>query len=292
MIDAYEGAKIPTLAEPFLERRIVNVPIKTAVAGARGYMGRAIVSALEVEPDFAFVGGFGRVGGEGLVDRSYAITAADVIIDFTTGRGATELAELCAQEGGPSLVIGATGFEEDDLARITAAGRTIPIVRSGNFSIGLNMLAGLVAQVSRTLPAEAWDIEILDAHHRRKLDAPSGTALMLGTAAAEGRGIDLSATARHGRDGITGERPVGEIGFAVMRGGGIVGEHSVVFAATDEVVTLSHSALDRSMFARGALSAARWLVGREPGEYDMQDVLGLKQIAQQSGVGRRCSPND
>ena len=232
------------------------------------------------------------MGGEGLVDRSYAITAADVIIDFTTGRAATELAELCAQEGGPSLVIGATGFEEDDLARITAAGRTIPIVRSGNFSIGLNMLAGLVAQVSRTLPAEAWDIEILDAHHRRKLDAPSGTALMLGTAAAEGRGIDLSATARHGRDGITGERPVGEIGFAVMRGGGIVGEHSVVFAATDEVVTLSHSALDRSMFARGALSAARWLVGREPGEYDMQDVLGLKQIAQQSGVGRRCSPND
>jgi 4-hydroxy-tetrahydrodipicolinate reductase len=137
------------------------------------------------------------------------------------------------------------------------------------------MLLGLVAQAAAALPAETWDIEILEAHHRRKIDAPSGTALMLGNAAAEGRGVPLASVERRGRDGITGERPVGEIGFSVVRGGGIVGEHSVLFAAAEEVVTISHSALDRGMFARGALAAARFAAGRAPGEYDMQDVLGL-----------------
>lgn len=249
---------------------------KISVAGARGFMGRAIISVLEHEPGFEFIGGFGRKPGEGLVDRSYAIAEADVILDFTAGKAAADLAELCAREGKPSLVIGATGFDDDDLARIAAAARKIPIVRSGNFSIGVNLLAGLVARVSKILPADSWDIEILEAHHRRKVDAPSGTALMLGEAAAEGRGVPLSSVERRGRDGMAGERSIGEIGFAVMRGGGIVGEHSVAFAAADEVITLSHSALNRSMFARGAVCAARWLVGRGPGEYAMQDVLGLR----------------
>ena len=130
-------------------------------------------------------------------------------------------------------------------------------------------------QAARALPAADYDIEVFEAHHRRKIDAPSGTALMLGQAAAEGRGIDLDGAAERGRDGITGARGQGAIGFSVMRGGGIVGEHSVIFAAEDEIVTLSHSARDRSLFARGALAAAAWVKGRPPGLYDMMDVLGL-----------------
>lgn len=245
-------------------------PIKIAVAGARGHMGRAILSALATELPFTLVGGFGRVGsaGDGMIDRSTAIGAADVILDFTTGTAAAELAGLCAENGGPALVIGATGFELDELTRISEAARDIPIMRSGNFSIGVNVLMGLVNQAARTLSAETWDIEVFEAHHRRKIDAPSGTALMLGEAAAEGRGVSLSSVEQRACDGITGMRQIGEIGFAVSRGGGIVGEHSVMFAAAEEVVTLSHSAIDRGMFARGALVAARWIAGRVAGEYD------------------------
>ena len=254
-------------------------PIKIAVAGARGHMGRAVISLLATDRAFLHVGSVGRSGsiGDGLIDRAAAIEAADVILDFSTGSAAVELAELCAEKGGAALVIGATGFEPEEVARIGEAAREVPIVRSGNFSIGVNMLVGLVAQVARTFPAENWDIEVLEAHHRRKIDAPSGTALMLGEAAAHGRSVSLASVERRGRDGITGERPTGEIGFSVLRGGGIVGEHSVMFAAAEEIVTLSHSALDRGMFARGALAAARWIVGRAPGEYDMQDVLGLSR---------------
>ncbi|QKK23336.1 4-hydroxy-tetrahydrodipicolinate reductase [Rhizobium hidalgonense] len=273
---------MPNLNSPSIgnipsQGKAVTSPIKIAVAGANGRIGRTIVPLLAADPAFAFVGGIGREGsaGAGLIDRSAAIAAADVILDFTTGRAAAELTGLCASAGGPALVIGATGFERDELERIAEAARTIPILRSGNFSIGLNMLLGLVAQAARALPAEGWDIEILEAHHNRKIDAPSGTALMLGEAAAEGRGVSLASVERRGRDGITGERPPGEIGFAVLRAGGLVGEHSVLFAGAEEVVTLSHSALDRSMFARGALAAARWIVGRAPGEYGMRDVLGL-----------------
>jgi 4-hydroxy-tetrahydrodipicolinate reductase len=149
-------------------------------------------------------------------------------------------------------------------------------VRAGNFSLGVNMLMGLVAQAARALPAADWDIEVFEAHHRRKIDAPSGTARMLGEAAAAGRGVDLDSVSTHGRSGITGARRSGEIGFSVLRGGGIVGEHSVVFAGEEEILTLSHSARDRGLFARGALAAARWVVSQPPGSYDMQDVLGLK----------------
>lgn len=255
-------------------------PIKIAVAGINGRMGRAILPLIQADPAFAFIGGIGRPGatGEGLIDRAGAIAAADVILDFTTGSAAAELAGLCglcAASGGPALVIGATGFEPNELERIAEAARSIPVLRSGNFSIGLNMLLGLVSQAARALPANAWDIEILEAHHARKIDAPSGTALMLGEAAAAGRGVSLASVERRGRDGLTGERPPGEIGFAVLRAGGITGEHSVLFAAAEEVITLSHSALDRAMFARGALAATRWIAGRGAGEYTMADVLGL-----------------
>lgn len=242
-------------------------------------MGQAVVSALSDDPAFRHVGSLGRPGSaaDGVLDLATALDVADVIIDFTTGEAATALSEACAARGGPALVIGATGFTPEELGRIRNAARSIAIVRSGNFSLGVNMLVGLVAQAARVFPRETWDIEIFEAHHRRKVDAPSGTALMLGEAAAQGRGVPLASVERRGRDGVSGERPMGEIGFSVMRGGGIVGEHSVTFAAAEEVVTLSHLALDRSMFAQGALVAARWLIGRAPGEYDMQDVLGLKR---------------
>ncbi|WP_292654822.1 4-hydroxy-tetrahydrodipicolinate reductase, partial [Mesorhizobium sp.] len=166
-------------------------------------------------------------------------------------------------------------FDADESAAIADAAKTIAIVRSGSFSLGLNMLIGLVEQAARALDPDDWDVEIVEAHHRHKVDAPSGTALMLGHAAAGGRGIDLDTVARLARDGVIGARPTGEIGFAVLRGGSIIGEHSVSFCAEGETLTLSHAAGDRVMFARGAIAAALWLEGRPPGEYDMRDVLGM-----------------
>jgi 4-hydroxy-tetrahydrodipicolinate reductase len=264
-----------------LEGESMTSPIKIVVAGRGGRMGQTVISAVNAHPAFTYLGGIGRSGStdDGLVDLETALDTADVIVDFTTAAAATVLAEACATRGGPALVIGATGFEPHEITRIGEASRTIPIVRSGNFSVGLNLLTGLVAQMAGALPPEAWDIEVVEAHHRRKIDAPSGTALMLGEAAAQGRGVPLASVERHSRDGMTGERPPGEIGFAVLRGGGIVGEHSVMFAAAEEIITISHSALSRGMFAQGALVAARWVVGEEPGEYDMRDVLGLPRNA-------------
>ena len=159
---------------------------------------------------------------------------------------------------------------------VRAAARRIPIVKSGNFSLGVNMLMGLVRQAAAALPADQYDIEIFEAHHRRKIDAPSGTALMLGEAAARGRGVSLDEVAVRARDGLTGPRPPGAIGFSVMRAGDIIGEHSVSFAADEEILTLAHSARDRSLFAKGAVAAALWAVGRPPGLYDMMDVLGFR----------------
>lgn len=251
--------------------------LKIAVAGAHGRMGRAVTSLVEADPGLALAARFGRPGAmdEGLADLPTALERADVVIDFTTPSASAALAQAAAERGGPALVIGSTGFDAESLAMIDEAALAIPIVRAANFSLGLNVLLGLVEQAARALPAESWDIEILEAHHRRKVDAPSGTALMLGDAAARGRGVELSAVERRTRDGIAGPRPSGEIGFAVLRGGGIVGEHSVAFVAEDEIFTLSHSARDRSLFARGALAAARWVASRPPGLYDMQDVLGF-----------------
>ena len=251
--------------------------IKIAIAGALGRMGRVVADAIEADPGFEIAGRFDRPGasGDGIVSAEAAIAAAEVVIDFTLAAASAELAPKVAAAG-KALVIGSTGFDGAQLSAIGEAARRIPIVRAGNFSLGLNMLMGLVARAAKALPAEAWDVEVIETHHRRKVDAPSGAALMLGAAAAEGRGVGLAQVARKSREGITGERPVGEIGFAAIRGGGVVGEHSVMFAAEDEILMLSHSARDRTLFARGALAAARWIAGRPPGEYDMQDVLGLK----------------
>ena len=245
-------------------------------------MGQAMAAAVEGDPGLALVARFDRpeLTGDGLTDRDSALAAAEVVIDFTTPAASVALAQACAalagkQGGGPALLIGATGLDEAQIAAIAEASAKTPIVRAGNFSLGLNMLLGFVEQAARQLEADAYDIEVFEAHHRRKVDAPSGAALMLGEAAARGRGVNLSEVAKRGRDGITGARPAGEIGFSVVRGGGIVGEHSVSFIAEDETLTLSHSTRDRGLFARGALVAARWVAGRPAGHYTMRDVLGF-----------------
>ena len=254
-------------------------PLKIAVAGALGRMGRAVAAAVQADPQLRLVARFDRPGAAdpavALVSQDEALGAAEVVVDFSTAQASTALAQTCAARGGPALVIGSTGFDEAQLAALAAAARRIPILRAGNFSLGVNMLMGLVEQAARALPAD-YDIEVFEAHHRRKVDAPSGTALMLGEAAARGRGVELGKVARHGREGITGARPQGEIGFSVLRAGGIIGEHSVVFGSDEEILTLSHSARDRGLFARGAVAAAGWLAGKPAGAYDMQDVLGFK----------------
>lgn len=259
-----------------------STSIRIAVAGALGRMGRVVAGLVREREGLELAALFDRpeaagrsVGEDVLVDVAKALEAADVVIDFSTGSASAALAALAARRGGPALVIGSTGFSADDEAEVSAAARRLAIVKSGNFSLGVNVLVGLARQAARALPAPDYDIEVFEAHHRRKVDAPSGTALMLGRAAAEGRGIDLESSSERGRDGLTGARKPGAIGFSVMRGGGIVGEHSVVFAAEDEIISLSHSARDRSLFARGALEAAAWVAGRPPGLYDMMDVLGM-----------------
>jgi 4-hydroxy-tetrahydrodipicolinate reductase len=252
-------------------------PLKIAVAGALGRMGRAVAAAVQADPRLRLAARFDRPGvsDPDLVDQDAALAAADVVIDFTTAAASTALAAACAVRGGPALVIGSTGFDGVELDRLADAAGKVAIVRAGNFSLGVNMLMGLVEQAARALPDD-YDIEVFEAHHRRKIDAPSGTALMLGQAAARGRGAELASVARHGREGITGARPAGEIGFSVVRAGGIIGEHSVIFGSDEEILTLTHSAIDRGLFAKGAVAAARWVAGRPAGAYDMQDVLGFK----------------
>jgi 4-hydroxy-tetrahydrodipicolinate reductase len=257
-------------------------PVRIGVAGALGRMGRAVTQLADDRDDVVVTALFDRpdligqaVGDRVLGTMDDALAASDVIVDFSTPEASVALARACAANGGPAAVIGATGLSGDQLEAIEQAARSAGIVRSGNYSLGVNMLLGLVRQAAKALPPADWDIEVSEAHHRRKVDAPSGTALMLGEAAAEGRGIGLGQAAVRGRDGITGPRPAGAIGFSVVRGGGIVGEHNVSFVGEDEIITLSHSARDRRLFARGALEAALWVAGREPGLYDMMDVLGL-----------------
>jgi 4-hydroxy-tetrahydrodipicolinate reductase len=258
--------------------------IKIGVAGALGRMGRAVAAAVGARPGLTLAALFDHIGAEGasvdgrtLVTRDQALDVSDIVIDFTVGSASAQLASLAAERGGPALVIGSTGFSDEAEAKVRAAAARVPIVKSGNFSLGVNVLVGLVAQAAAALSAKDYDIEVFEAHHRRKIDAPSGTALMLGEAAAQGRRGALKDLEVRARDGLTGPRREGAIGFSVSRGGGIVGEHSVIFAAEDEILTLSHSARDRSLFARGAVEAAAWLAGRPAGLYDMQDVLGFNR---------------
>jgi len=261
------------------------------VAGASGRMGQMLVRTIAASGKARLVAALERpghdwvgrdigtaMGGAALgvtvtADPLEAIAGAQALIDFTSPAATVAFAELTAQARAVH-VIGTTGLSEADLARIAAAARHAVIVRAGNMSLGVNLLVRLTRTVAAALDAD-FDIEIVEAHHRAKVDAPSGTALMLGEAAAEGRGIALAGNADRGRDGITGAREEGRIGFAAIRGGDIVGEHDVIFAGEGERIVLRHIATDRAIFARGALRAALWGQDKGPGEYDMMDVLGL-----------------
>lgn len=261
------------------------------ITGVSGRMGRMLAATVAGSGRARLVGAVERAGhawiGQDLGvalggsangvavtdDPLEAFSRAQAVIDFTTPAATVAFAELAAQARAVH-VIGTTGLEPEHLARLGAAARHAVVIRAGNMSLGVNLLVQLTRKVAAALDAD-WDVEIVEAHHRMKVDAPSGTALMLGQAAADGRGIALDQNREAGRDGITGTRKPGAIGFASIRGGDIVGEHDVIFAAEGERVVLRHIATDRAIFARGALRAALWGQTQKPGQYDMLDVLGL-----------------
>lgn len=266
--------------------------MKIGVVGCAGRMGRAVVAEIAGTDGAALAGGSERAGSDwigrdvaalaGLDAAALKVTddaaklfaAAEAVIDFTSPQAAVLHAGLAA-ETGRILVIGTTGLDAGQQKAIDTAARRTAIVQAANMSIGVNLLLGLTRQVAATLGAE-YDIEIVEMHHRHKVDAPSGTALALGWAAAEGRKVDLDKVAERGRDGLTGARAKGAIGFASLRGGDVVGDHTAIFAAEGERLELTHRASSRSVFARGAVRAALWAQGKGPGLYSMRDVLGLK----------------
>lgn len=265
--------------------------MRLVVMGAGGRMGRALVKAItEAEgvtvcaaleragspalgKDAGELAGVGTLGVAITDDALAAVVSAEGVVDFTAPAATVEMSALAAQAR-IAHIVGTTGLSADDLARLAAASRHAPIVRSGNMSLGVNVLAVLVQKAAAALGPD-WDIEIVEMHHRMKVDAPSGTALLLGEAAARGRDIKLAEHSVRSRDGHTGARKTGDIGFAALRGGTVVGDHSVILAGAGERITLSHHAEDRSLFANGAIKAALWARGRKPGQYSMLDVLGL-----------------
>lgn len=262
------------------------------VVGAAGRMGQTLVRTVHEMDGVKVAGAVERAGsphvgrdagemaGLGVLDIAItddplpAFAGADGVLDFTAPAASVEFAGYAAQAR-IVHVIGTTGCGPDDDEKIAAAARHATIVKSGNMSLGVNLLSVLVRQAAKALGPDDFDIEVLEMHHRHKVDAPSGTALLLGQAAAEGRGVDLEDASVRVRDGHTGPREEGSIGFATLRGGSVVGEHSVVLAGTGERITLSHQAEDRAIFARGAVKAALWARERKPGLYSMLDVLGL-----------------
>jgi 4-hydroxy-tetrahydrodipicolinate reductase len=266
--------------------------MKLAIAGAAGRMGRVLTRIVHETPgaivagglepagsphvgaDMGELAGIGRLGVAITSDPLTLFTQIDGIIDFTVPAATVALAELAAQAR-IVHVIGTTGLDEAGDAKIKAAARHARIVKSGNMSLGVNLLAAMVRRVAAAL-GEDFDIEVLEMHHKHKIDAPSGTALLLGRAAADGRAIDLKARSVRSRDGHTGARPVGDIGFATLRGGSVVGDHTVMFAGASERIELSHKAESRDIFARGAVKAALWAKDKKPGLYSMMDVLGLE----------------
>ena len=268
--------------------------MRLIVAGAGGRMGRTLIAAIAATDGATLAGAIeangsaviGRDAGElaGLGPNGIKVTSdvaallaeADGVIDFTIPAATVVLAELTAQAGRVH-VIGTTGCTPEDDALIATAAERATIVKSGNMSLGVNLLAALVKRVAKALDDD-FDIEIVETHHNRKIDAPSGTALLLGQAAAEGRGVDLTQRSVRGRDGMTGARQRGDIGFAALRGGTVVGDHTVMFAGPAERVELTHKAEDRMIFARGALKAALWARDKQPGLYSMADVLGLGDV--------------
>jgi 4-hydroxy-tetrahydrodipicolinate reductase len=271
-----------------------NSDMRLVIAGAGGRMGRTLIHAIAATKgvtlagaveasDSAVIGrdagelaGLGANGIKVVSDATPLLKVADGLIEFTIPAATLALAELTAAAG-IVHVIGTTGHSTEEEALLAKAATRARIVKSGNMSLGVNLLVALAKRVAQTL-GDDYDVEILEMHHNKKIDAPSGTALMLGRAAAAGRGIDLAQHSVRGRDGMTGPRRAGDIGFAALRGGSVVGDHSVIFAGPAERIELTHRAEDRMIFARGALHAALWARGQKPGLYAMADVLGLKDI--------------
>jgi 4-hydroxy-tetrahydrodipicolinate reductase len=265
--------------------------MRLVVAGAAGRMGRVLVEIIRQTPGAHLVGaveqpdsiaigqdagllaGCGQMGVPISGDALATVVGADGILDFTSPQSTVGLAALAAQAR-IVHVIGTTGLDADHITRLEAAARHAVVVHSGNMSLGVNLLAALVERVARSLGPE-YDIEIVEMHHRMKVDAPSGTALLFGEAAAKGRGVELEQHSVRARDGHTGLRGIGHIGFASLRGGTVIGDHKVIFAGPGERVELAHIAEDRSIFARGAVQAALWGKNQKPGLYAMADVLGL-----------------
>jgi 4-hydroxy-tetrahydrodipicolinate reductase len=242
--------------------------VAIGILGARGRMGGAVAAALEED------GRARLAGGADLGDDPAALAlACDVLIDFSTP-AALPANLAAAKAAGVPIVIGTTGLAAGEQSAIDEAARSIPVLQAANMSLGVNLLAHLVREAAARLGAD-WDIEIVEMHHRHKVDAPSGTALLLGEAAAHGRGVDLDTVADRGRDGVGAPREPGHIGFASLRGGSVAGDHQAIFASEGERLELGHRAESREIFARGAVEAALWLGGKPAGRYTMKDVLGL-----------------
>ncbi|MEL6856970.1 MAG: 4-hydroxy-tetrahydrodipicolinate reductase [Pseudomonadota bacterium] len=265
--------------------------INIAVAGCAGRMGRQLVSvghanghnlvggtevsgSSAIGRDIGTLAGLEPLGAMCVADLRDAARSATVWIDFTAPAATLSALQTLPGLGARAAVIGTTGFTAEEEVQIQAAAQSLAIVKAGNFSLGVNLLEALVRQAAASLGSE-WDIEILETHHRHKVDAPSGTALMLGDAAAEGLGRPLSELRAAPYDGADAKRITGEIGFSVRRSGGVIGDHEVTFASEREIVSLRHTALDRAVFAQGAIKAAEWAVAQAPGLYDMTDVLGV-----------------
>ena len=242
---------------------------RVIITGAKGRMGKALLACLATHPELQLAGQIDQ--GDELAPL---VSKADVVIDFSFHSATAAIAELCAQHG-KAIVIGTTGHSAEDRSRITSLSSRIPMVLSSNFSTGVNTLFWLTKKAAEIL-GPAFDLEILEMHHRQKKDAPSGTARTLAEILAQVRQQQLEKVLLHGREGIVGERTNAEIGMHSIRGGDVVGDHTVIFAGAGERVELTHKASSRETFANGALRAAAWVVRQKPGLYDMQDVLGLK----------------
>jgi 4-hydroxy-tetrahydrodipicolinate reductase len=258
--------------------------VKLAVAGAGGRMGRALIEAIQADGAEMLAAALDVAGSPSLgqaaagvkigSDVVAAVAAADVLIDFTRPEGTMKHLDACLKQS-RAMVIGTTGFSEPERNKISEAAKRIPIVMSPNFAVGVNVLFKVVETAARAL-GEGYDVEIVEAHHRHKVDAPSGTALKLGEVVAAALNTELPAAAAHGRHGDTGERPAKQIGFHAIRGGDVIGEHTVLFLGAGERLELAIRSQSRMTYAGGAVRAAKWLRGRPPGLYDMFDVLGLK----------------
>lgn len=265
------------------------MPVRIVVSGATGRMGQTLVRLIRDSQELELAGGIDRepLTGpsaqqhgfeaiENVAGAAELIRGADVVIDFSAPEAVTSLTtERAAELAGKALLVGTTGLDEDAHKKLKQLSASVAVLVAANFSVGVNLMLGMVEAAARVLPPDRFDVEIVETHHRHKADAPSGTALTLGRAIAEARGVQLTDVQRDGRSGKPGARPDGEIGFHALRGGEVVGEHRVLFLGARERFEIAHAAGDRALFADGALIAAHWIKGKPAGWYSMKDVLGL-----------------